>query len=260
MMVPLQFRLKAAARRSRGMTLLELMVAVAVSTILILALANILGTTSGVFAETERSVESLRDGRAALGIIRNDMAGQIGPSRGLAVYHERVEGTLSTRWGFFTAQSAKAQEKSRNPGDLCYVLYYTAVTADGSDRVSRKLFRRFISSLDTLPLLQQEPFQPPAVDPTVDDVVAFNVLDFRCEFRRRAPDGGWVEAKTLEEIQSAGEMTVVLRVVSNAAALNMTSEADWSPGGAETKGVDFDAEEDDDASASSFRARFNLER
>lgn len=242
------------------MTLLELLVAVAVSTVLILALANILGTTSDVFADTERTVESLRDGRAALGIIRNDMAGQIGPGRGLSIHYQRQENTLSTQWGFFTAQSSKAQEKSRNPGDVCYVLYYTAVTADGNDRVSRKLFRRFLSSLDSLPLLQQAPFQTPAVDPAVDDVVAFNVLDFRCEFRSRDEKGGWVEAKTAEEIQAAGEMTVVLRVVSNGAAVNMPNEADWSPGGKETKGVDFDAEEDDDASASSFRARFNLER
>lgn len=250
----------SSPRISKGMTLLELLVAVAVSTILILALASILGSTSGVFAETERAVESLRDGRAALGIIRSDMAGRIGPHRGLPTHHQRQENSLSTQWGFFTAQSPKAQEKSRNPGDVCYVLYYTAVTADGNDRVSRKLYRRFLSSLDTIPLLQQEPFRAPAVDPAVDDAVAFNVLDFRCEFRRRDEKGGWVEAKTTEDIQMAGEMTVVLRVVSNEAAVNMSTEADWSPGGAETKGVDFDAEEDDDASTSSFRARFNLER
>ncbi len=250
----------AAPRKSPGMTLLELLVAVVVSTILILALASVLGTTGGVYAETERTVESLRDGRAALGIIRNDMAGQIGPSRGLPVYHQRQDSTLSTRWGFFTAQSSKAQEKNRNPGDVCYVLYYTAVTADGNDRVSRKLYRHFLSSLDTIPLLKQEPFLPPAVDPAVDDVVAFNVLDFRCEFRRRDENGAWVEAKTPEEIQMAGEMTVVLRVVTNEAAINMATEADWSPGGADPVGVDFDADEDDDASASSFRARFNLER
>lgn len=250
---------RSARSSSHGMTLLELLVAVAVSTLLILALASILGTTGGVYAETERTVESLRDGRAALGIMRNDMAGQMGPSRGLTVYHQRQDNTLSTQWGFFTAQSSKAQEKSRNPGDLCYVLYYTAVTSDANDRVSRKLYRRFLSSLDTLPLLQEEPFQPPAVDSTMDDVVAFNVLDFRCEFRRRDENGAWVEAKTPDEIQSAGEMTVVLRVVSNEAAVNMPTEADWLPGGAETKGVDFDTEEDDDASASSFRARFNLE-
>lgn len=248
---------KAAAS---GMTLLEVMVAVSISSILLLSLALILGNTSGIYADTEKTVETLRDGRAALGILRDDMAGFMGQQRGLPVVYERDDASLSTRWGFFTARSPRAQEPGRNAGDLCFVWYYTLITSDKNGRASRKLFRQFLSSADALPLLGQP--NPPALvpDPENDDAIAFNVLDFRCEFRRRGVNGEWVAAESAEEIRQAVEVTVVLRVLTNEAAGSLETAADWSPGGKEGLGFDFDEEEDDDASASSFRARYPLER
>lgn len=245
---------------SPGMTLLEVLVGVSIGSILILALSNILGRTSEIFADTERTVETLRDGRAALGILRDDMAGYIGPERGLPIVYQRDESNLSTRWGFFTSRSARAQEPGRNPGDLCFVWYYTMVTAETNGRTSRKLYRQFISSADAMQMLGRP--NPPQLtpDPDNDDAIAFNVLDFRCEFRGRGDNGEWVEAKTTEQIQQAGEVAVVLRVLTNAAAGALETEADWSPGGQVGEGFDFDDEEDDDASASSFRARYLLER
>jgi prepilin-type N-terminal cleavage/methylation domain-containing protein len=246
--------------RVSGMTLLEVMVAVSISSVLILALATILGNTSGIYADTEKTIETLRDGRAALGILRDDMAGFMGEERGLPLVYERDDSNRSTRWGFFTSRSARAQQPGRNPGDLCFVWYYTAITTESNGRISRKLFRQFLSSADTIPLLGQP--NPPRLtpDPENDDAIAFNVLDFRCEFRRRGANGQWVEAKTAEEIRQAGEVTVVLRVLTNSAAASLETAADWSPGGQEGEGFDFDEEEDDDASASSFRARYLLER
>jgi prepilin-type N-terminal cleavage/methylation domain-containing protein len=243
-----------------GMTLLEVLVAVSISSLLILALANILGKTSGIYADTEKTVETLRDGRAALGILRDDMAGLMGPETGLPVVYERNEAGFATRWGFFTSRSARAQEVGRNPGDLCFVWYYTAITTETNGRTSRKLFRKFISSADAIAILGAP--NPPTLtpDPLNDDAIAFNVLDFRCEFRRRDETGTWVEVKSSEEIPLAGEVTVVLRVITNEAAASLESEADWSPGGTGGEGFDFDAEEDDDASARSFRARYQLER
>lgn len=242
------------------MTLLEVMVAVTISSILILSLAVILGNTSGIYADTERTVESLRDGRATLGILRDDMAGFMGREDVLPMSYARDDANLATRWGFFTARSPRAQDPDRNAGDLCFVWYYTAITTESNGRTSRKLFRRFISSADALAWIGQ-PIPPSLVpDPENDDAVAFNVLDFRCEFRRRGANGAWVEAKTDEEIRQADEVTVVLRVLTNEAAVALETAADWSPSGKGGEGFDFDNEEDDDASASSFRARFLLER
>ncbi|MFM7180553.1 MAG: PilW family protein [Verrucomicrobiales bacterium] len=243
-----------------GMTLLEVLVAVSISSILILALATILGNTGGIYADTERTVETLRDGRAALGILRDDMAGFMGTEQGLPVVYERNDASFSTRWGFFTSRSARAQETGRNPGDVCFVWYYTAITTESNGRTSRKLFRKFISSADAISYLGKP--TPPQLtpDPENDDAIAFNVLDFRCDYRRRGTNGQWVVAKTAEEIRQAGEVTVVLRVLTNEAAGSLEEAADWSPGGNTGEGFDFDEDEDDDASASSFRARYLLER
>ena len=253
-------KIRRPAIRAAGMTLLEVLVAVSISSLLILSLANILGKTSGIYADTEKTVETLRDGRAALGILRDDMAGRIGPEAGLPVVYERDDAGLATRWGFFTSRSGRAQETGRNPGDLCFVWYYTQITTETNGRASRKLYRQFISSADAIALLGQP--NPPvlAPDPANDDAIAFNVLDFRCEFRRRADNGSWVDAKTPEEILQAGEVTIVLRILTNEAAASLENDADWSPGGAGGEGFDFDEEEDDDEAARSFRARYLLER
>ena len=96
--------------RQTGMTLLELLVAVTIGSILVLSLAGVLGSTSDIYAETERTVETLRDARATTGIIRSDMAGYMGPGHGLPMFHARDDASLETRWGFFTTQSARAQE------------------------------------------------------------------------------------------------------------------------------------------------------
>lgn len=257
----------AAVPRARpGMTLLELMVAVSIGSILVLSLAGVLGSTSDIYAETERTVETLRDGRATTGILRGDMAGFLGPAHRLPLFHDRNDAKLETRLGFFTAQSSRAQEPVKNSGDLCYAYYYTAVTGDPNGRVSRKLFRKLVSSADTLPMLDGLKTDPPVVtppqpDPVNDDVIAANVLDFRCEFRNRNAQGAWQVVPNPNDpvaLASAAEVVIVLRVLTAGAAVELTSEGDWLPGGTEPKGFDFDSEEDDDAQARTFRIRFNL--
>ena len=229
-----------------GMTLIEVLVSVTVGSILVLAMASMLAKASDVYARADREMRVTREGRSALDRIRRDFVGH----RAEYPYFLRDEAGPSTSWGFFTTMSAKAQESGRNAGDVCYIAYLTALTPNRDGQVSRKLYRHFESSNDAIARLRDHKMTPPAVNPEIDDVLAYDVLDFKVRFMATGPTGERVETKLPEAADTA---FLTLRLLNSKATAEMTGEADWSPPGNERLGYDFDEEEDDDANVRTFR-------
>ena len=243
------------------MTLLEVLVTCSVGAIVLMVLAGVLGQTGTVYADSNRAVEMLRDGRAGLGILRRDMAGMIRPvaTADIKLSYVRDDAKMETACGMFTLQALGAQSRASASGDLCYVLYYLAVTDDPYSGVSRKLYRKLVSSADLAALLAKPIFVPPLPTPESDDVVAFNVLDFTMDFKFRAPTTGrWSLATTHAEVQAAEECEVTLRVLSGVASKALEKHDDWLPNGGEHEGFDFDKDENDDPAVRTFRALFSL--
>jgi prepilin-type N-terminal cleavage/methylation domain-containing protein len=242
------------AAAAAGLTLIELLVAVAVSSVLVLVLAGILGNTGDIYGDTTRQMENVREGRAALERARRDLAARL---PGQPVYFRRDDAKLETALGFFAALPARAQESGRNPGDVCFIGMVTAVTPDPGGGHSRKLYRQFASSADTLQRLRERDARPLPADPGRDDVLAFNVLDFRANFRKRAADGSW-QATTVPAEAAAVEL--VLRVLTADAVAAMEDPQSWLPPGEPQLGFDFDDEEDNDRAVRTYRALVQLQR
>lgn len=176
-------------------TLLELMVAMAVLSILLVLLLNIVDSATKFWRNNENRVDSYREARAALQIMSrdfqnlvattdtntfriNESAFPIISSIGGAVAKTNGGGAV-----FLSSLPAKAQQVGINRSDVCQVGYFIALNrSGGSTNESMNLYRYFRSSDPTFQRLQAGSglFTNPAPQPNTADteLLARNVSAF----------------------------------------------------------------------------------
>lgn len=166
----------------RGFTLLELLVSLAVGSLVILIiLASLLRGSKDYKRIDERRHASL-EARSALHAIANDLRSATWDSTSL--FYQKSQATWpEDSVGFFLSKPRSSQSSQEAIGDMCYVYYYTAITADQRG-VSRKLFRQFISSQKAFELLKNKSdplLIPPTNNPEEDEPIAFDIAGIRIE-------------------------------------------------------------------------------
>lgn len=147
----------------QAFTLVELMVAVSVLSLMILFLFSVFNLASQAWQASEKKVDAFREARAALFMMRRDLSGLkmqtnlpfLANSAGLLIDGQQPS---SNNAFFISAQTASIQDGAK--GDLCAVGYYMAWSTNNyqptaaaavNEGVSRSynLFRYFRNSNDT---------------------------------------------------------------------------------------------------------------
>jgi type II secretory pathway pseudopilin PulG len=211
-----------------GFTLLEVMVAAGIGTaVLLVMLATMVAGTKGYGAATRR-IDALVEARAALGVISDDVATMIPHGReafGWAAEDERFQEI----W-FLTRKPEDAQAPEQNQGDVCFVHYYTAVTADSfvaEVPVSRKLYRQFLSSGEIAESLQKAILPEPQADSGKGELIAFNVTKFVVQPLESGEDGSGMREWTSDE-GIPDSLRIDFQVVDNDTAELFQNEEDWN--------------------------------
>jgi type II secretory pathway pseudopilin PulG len=134
-------------------TLVEVLVAIAILSGLVLILANILGTTEKSWISDEAGEDSFREGRAALYVILHDLqSAHVSLNTPMVIndtdLYSGTTGSNPANLYFLVPLSQTAQGSATTTGDLCTVGYYIAYTADDSTDTpttpySYKLYRYF---------------------------------------------------------------------------------------------------------------------
>lgn len=176
---------------SRGFTLIELMVSMAVGSIILLTAAALLGTSGDGYERIGGNVAVEREARALLTQLGSDLA--------TARYHKNsVIEKSTTSWpvdrlGFLSLQPAVAQTEKGRIGDLCAVNYYIKdLTVDG--RTIRCLMRGFRESVDTFEALGKNDIPSLFVErENIDEPVAFGVVSFEARPISRDTSGAWTD-------------------------------------------------------------------
>lgn len=172
--------------RARGFTLMELMVSMAIGSIVLFVAASMLGTAGDSYDRIAGDVASDRDARAAISQLTLDLSS--------ALFHKECAFDTSAKsWpsdsmGFLTLQPLEAQTQVGRIGDVCAVHYYIQDITSGGSTV-RCLMRGFLESAPTFAALSQTPVPPIFTVSPADEIMAFGVVSFEAKPKFRNLDG-----------------------------------------------------------------------
>lgn len=213
---------------AKGFTLLELLVSMAIGSGIMLLLLTLMSDSSDTYSSALRTIAQRVEGRSGLHLLRRDIAGQLG---GREILYE--QGTLGQTWacdefGFFTVKTAESQGDPNALGDVCFVRYYVAENDVFADGFSRKLYRQFLTSDMAKEVLEQGIANgAPAVDPSVDEVVAVNVAHFSVSLWTRPDSSSAWEKWTAASPTAPLRADISLVIANSKTARRLNSSEDW---------------------------------
>ena len=272
-MMPPRGRACMGVAAAPGMTLVELLVTLAVSSILLLALMQSLTTAADSWTNQSKNFSAQREARTCLRLLADDLAALVAlpgtqftstpPPPGTSplprmrfLFTASADDYGSARLAFLRTAKGRPRDGATARGDLQLVLYGTALTPDGGASsasrqfLSQKLIRRVFTPEATWrrvrahleqnqPLVTDSDWQDlqnaaAAGSDAVNEPLAYDVIRF--------------DAKPLEEIHPALQTTtpwpedrvpawldVTLRVTSRAIAAQLVTAEDWRGQGAFTR-------------------------
>lgn len=233
--------MRSAPEKPRGFTLVELIAAMAIGTIILLAAASLLGSSGEGYERVGGGVATEREARALIS--------QLGSDLSTAVFHkDGVIKKFSQPWpadslGFLTLQPAAAQSDDGRIGDLCAAHYYIK-DLDIGGKKTRCLMRGFRESKDAFAALEQDTLSSLfAARENIDEPIAFGVVSFEARPKSRDASGAWID--WVESDTKAPEAFEVRLVVARRElAGRLKTSADWDGGGAAGKQLGFPPEAD----------------
>jgi len=197
--------------RGAAFTLIELMVAAAITTLLLLGMTGIFDQSMKAWRLSSRRADAEREVRATLSTIQRDLR-SLWSETNLPVYRltaqpgiplvnpsKEPEYSQSVALFFLTRQSTNQQpDPANNRGDICGVGYYVAWddeanNGNGAYHLYRYLqgssnqlvrLRAFLADVRALP---QRDGLFPSTAPRQDEVVGAHVVNFRAEFKTVPP-------------------------------------------------------------------------
>lgn len=213
----------------RGFSLIELMCAMAIGSILLLVAAAVLGSYGAGYERVGGDAASVRDARAVVARLAEDLES--------ARFHcHEVMETSNANWplsrlGLLCLQPSQSQTAAGRIGDLCAVHYSIQDLLIGGKTI-RCLMRGFRESRDTFEALEADDLESLfAPNCRLDEPVACGVVSFAARPRSRDPSGRWV-AWVANDVVGPEALEVCLVLARRDLAGKLKSPEDWDGAGA----------------------------
>lgn len=227
-----------------GFTLVELMVSMAIGSMILLAAATLLGGSGESYQRVGGSVAAEREARAIITQLGTDLTS--------AQFHKDAAIVIDfsawpkDQFGFLSLQPSQAQSNKEHLGDLCAIYYYLDDIPIGGKQV-RCLMRGFRESRATFEALGADKIADLSTpQPGIDEPVAFNVVSFQARPMVRGAGGVWTSwDPTAAPPPDAVDVRLVIARRDLAGRLKTT--ADWDnvgSGGRLGKSADADRNPD----------------
>lgn len=214
-------------RKSNGFTLVELMIAMTIGTVVLLTAAAMLGRGGDEYARIGGNVGSEREARAIVTQLGEDL--RCATFHADSVFEKSGAAWPLDRLGVFVLQPADAQSTQGHLGDLCAVQYYLRDLMINGKAV-RCLMRGFRESKDTFAAIGRGEAPRLFTPAERDEPVAFGVLAFEARPKSRDASGAWLDwVKSSTIPPEAVELKLVIARRETAAKL--TTSAAWDGGG-----------------------------
>ena len=208
-------------RRVRGFSLVELLTAMAITSILMLALFSIVGQSSTNYRISQRKVTTLADSRALFHFLENEIASRLTNTK----FFLQTSSANQSEFAFIRTRDA---QDSNATGDLSATIYYVAFTADDNNSGSPKLYRRTLDGTATQKLIEAgDAATFPTYDPSTDDPIAYNILRFDAKAQQRNALGEWEPwSQTAGTAPEMIELT--LEIIDDFSSQRIPQQAQWT--------------------------------
>jgi len=206
-------------------TLIEILIAMTISSVLIAALLALTNLTTDRFAHNQSEVAHLSQTRALRQLLQADLAARLPASPLICEPDPDLEG--SDRIAFIHTVSPTSQNPL-HPGDLATSAYYLAFTADADGNESPKLFRKILTPLETQQLIEagdQADFPEPSLG--ADEVIAYHIIAFRASPKFRSPETGELLRWQPASVHPISAVEITITQLSEAASRRFNQREQW---------------------------------
>lgn len=211
-----------------GFSLVEVLVAMAITSIIMVALFSLVGQSTASYTQTQRAVNTLSQARAFMHFFEEEISKGL---PGSPVVHERnssVGPAFSDKIVFVRTMPIDAQDPT-NPGDLGTTFYYVAFSSDKGTGVSPKLFRKTLPPDETLSYIESAPTPSfPDSDVTLDEPIVQNVISFEARLQFLDPDSREFEDWSSDSPLNPSRVILTIRFVDDSSSQRFTTESEWN--------------------------------
>jgi len=218
--------MKHCRNLSAGFTLPELMVSMAIGSIVLILAATMLGSSGESYERVGGNIASEREARALITQLSSDLS--------TGYFHEDtlIQNDLAI-WakdqiGFLCLKPADAQDKDKTIGDLCAVHYYIQ-DLQIAGKTTRCLMRGFRSSSETFAALKTDNVADLFAPSSVDEPIAFGVVSFTADPMSLDSTGmqiPWVTNDTVGPTAFAFRLVLARRDLAS----KLKTTSDWDGG------------------------------
>ena len=211
----------------RGFTVVELLVAMAVTSILMIILLSLVGQSTNTTQRTQRAVNGVADSRALLQFFAQELSNRLPDTPIIHELGANDSPATCDQFAFIRTLSLDEQSTT-NPGDLGTSAYYVAFAPSQVNAVTPRLFRKSLNPTATQQLLET-PGGPafPAIDIDADEPIFENVISFQARPKCFNPATGIQEDWTLASPAPPSAVELTIRFIDETTARRLKSEADW---------------------------------
>ena len=223
--------------RKAGFTLIELLVSMGITSVLMIALLSLVGTSTESLTQTQRSLNSISQARAFIQFFDRELSTRL---PGTPLIHEvniaAAGPSASDRIAFVRTltddeQVAFAAKTPPEPGDLGTSIYYVAYTDDARFAPCYSLYRRSLGPEETQEIIESAVTSP---DPAFPDATASNgepiipnIVDLEVKPKYRDSVSGDLEDWEITDDESPEVIDLLITVFDESAARRYTTQSEW---------------------------------
>jgi type II secretory pathway pseudopilin PulG len=230
--------LSILSKKSSAFSILELLVAVSVLSILLVVLLNIVQGATSLWRTSENKVEAYREARAALQVMSSDLRNTLA-STNTNFFRTNISSYPNpTNLTFLTTLPLSSQDTT-SKGDVCTVGYFLAYDnkspiAGNNGRQSYNLYRYFVESNETFAKLTDASGPTDILDFDADfppEILARNIVSFNATYSVTNGSGGfesWTQNATYPMPQV---VEITITAVNNERTMRFgarNAQSDWT--------------------------------
>jgi prepilin-type N-terminal cleavage/methylation domain-containing protein len=212
----------------RGFTVVELLIAMAITSILMIVLLSIVGQSTNTNQRTQRAVNGVSESRALMQLIAQEISTRFPETPILHIAGANDSPATSDQFAFIRTLSAD-ERNTTTPGDLGTSAYYVAFAPSQPNAVTPRLFRKNLNPVATQQLLDAAGGPAfPQIDINADEPIFENVLSFQARPKFFNPSTGIQEDWTLASPLPPSSVELTIRFIDESTSRRFKAEGDWN--------------------------------